>query len=121
MNGGGQVARSAARDLGRKQNRYRNLLTRFWEGSLSELCSPASEARLDEALDAGLRELTAEDRSLLEKKYFDRCTVRELARELRTTEKAIESRLLRARRQLRVTINRYLNHEQEDESRTALG
>ncbi|MGB0582644.1 MAG: RNA polymerase sigma factor [Limisphaerales bacterium] len=105
------LARSAARDLGRKQNRYRRLLFRFFERSETIADSRESEERLNDVLDVALQSLAPDERQLLELKYFDRSTVRELAREKRTTEKAIESRLLRARRHLREAINHYLCHE----------
>lgn len=105
------LARSAARDLGRKQSRYRNLLSRFFERGEAVISEDSSEERLNDALGAGLKSLSSDDRELLERKYFERSTVRELAHELRLTEKAVESRLLRARKQLREAINQHLNHE----------
>lgn len=107
------LARSAARDLGRKQNRYRSLLARFFDHPERDP-SPDddSEQRLNAALDNALLSLPVDDRRLLERKYFAGSTVRELAREQHATEKAIESRLLRARRQLREAINHHLNNEQ---------
>ncbi len=109
------LARSAARDGGRKQTRYRNLLTRFFEraepAGLSATLPAESEDRLNEALDAALKALSDLERKLIDQKYFQGLSVRELAHLGELTEKAVESRLLRARRTLRETINRQLGDE----------
>ena len=110
------LARSAARDAGRKQSRYRKLLARFFERSEAGL-SPAadggvSEDRLNEALNVALGALAELERELIEQKYFHRASVRELAQAHQLTEKAVESRLLRARRSLRETMNKQLRDEE---------
>jgi RNA polymerase sigma factor (sigma-70 family) len=55
--------------------------------------------------------LDPEDRVVLEKKYFEECSVREIAAELGTTEKAVESRLSRVRTKLKESVLKGLNHE----------
>ena len=55
--------------------------------------------------------LPASDRELLERKYFAGDAVRELAGTLGTTEKAIESRLTRARQKLKSGILARLRNE----------
>lgn len=110
------LARSAARDGGRRQTRYRNLLARFFEGTSADAESASanaqSEDRMNEAIESALIMLPDLDRELIEQKYFSGMSVRELARTRRLTEKAVESRLLRARRTLREAINRHLSDEE---------
>lgn len=53
--------------------------------------------------------LSEEDRWLLEQKYLDGGSVRQLAEAVGTSEKTIESRLTRARRRLRDLMLRHLN------------
>jgi RNA polymerase sigma factor (sigma-70 family) len=111
------LARSAARDGGRKQTRYWRMLSNYARSffGLNDDTSGASDAdaRLHEVLEASLVELEPEDRCLLEAKYFRRASVRELADETGLTGKAVESRLLRARRALRERIVQKLRHENE--------
>jgi len=97
------VARNAARDAGRKRSRYTALLNNF---SIlvrpDKINAPAVEdGRLTALLGECLAELGAEDRALLEGKYLLGATVEELSQRTGLSEKAIESRLLRARRELR--------------------
>jgi RNA polymerase sigma-70 factor (ECF subfamily) len=99
------VARSAARDAGRKQQRYSNLLAnfaRFFQGQPQS--SASDEGGLDVALKESLDELDPMDRALIEGKYLDGTTVKDLSAGAGLTEKAVESRLLRARRDLRERI-----------------
>jgi RNA polymerase sigma-70 factor (ECF subfamily) len=93
------VARSAARDAGRKQQRYAALLEKFARRFDPGSCESFSgeEGRMREALEASLAELTSEERHLLEAKYIAGSTVRELCCETGATEKAVESRLGRLR------------------------
>jgi RNA polymerase sigma-70 factor (ECF subfamily) len=96
------VARSAARDRGRRQRRYLNLLQRFtlrWQLSKTQVFE--EEDRLRELLEESLGELDATDRRLVEEKYLGEATVKELAAQTGLTDKAVESRLLRVRRELR--------------------
>jgi RNA polymerase sigma-70 factor (ECF subfamily) len=96
------VARSATRDAGRKQQRYSGLLKRFTIWARREPDPPPDpDNRLRAELDECLSELAPEDRLLLEQKYLDGATVRELAWQTGLTEKAIDSRLVRLRRRLR--------------------
>lgn len=91
------VARNAARDAGRKQNRYFAFLQRF----AFHLPSLPAESDVGAVLEECLVELPPEDRRLIEGKYMEGETVRELSADAGLTEKAVESRLLRLRRLLR--------------------
>ena len=95
------VARSAARDAGRKQRRYAALLERFALFWRNHKADAGEEENLRDAVEASLGELAAEDRKLIEGKYLDGATVKELCADAGLTEKAVESRLLRLRRELR--------------------
>jgi RNA polymerase sigma factor (sigma-70 family) len=94
------VARSAARDGGRKQRRYLALLQTFAFGRIDPTPSPASneDERLRGLIEESLTELTAGDRQLIEGKYLQGATVMELSVQTGLTEKAVESRLVRLRR-----------------------
>jgi RNA polymerase sigma-70 factor, ECF subfamily len=104
------VARSAARDAARKQYRYLNLLRNYalrWV-SVHRSGESAAEVELSGLLEESLLALDAEDRQLVEGKYLRGSSVRELAAQSGLTEKAVESRLLRLRRQLREQLLRNL-------------
>jgi RNA polymerase sigma-70 factor (ECF subfamily) len=110
------LARSAAVDTGRKRSRYWRLIASYAHSLVSDVPAPvASDAdeELNGLLSASMGELPREERSLVEGKYLRRATVRELASETGLTEKAVESRLLRARRQLREKIIANLRHENQ--------
>jgi len=100
------VGRSAARDAGRKQQRYAALLQSFARrrNSLALDQPPAPDNRLRDCLDESLDELAPDDRKLIEGKYIEGATIKELSAVADLTEKAVESRLLRARRELRGRI-----------------
>jgi RNA polymerase sigma-70 factor (ECF subfamily) len=98
------VGRNAARDAGRKQRRYASLLERFTRGAESRAPRHVQEDALAVALEESVEALGSAERLLIEGKYFDGQTVRELASRTGLTEKAVESRLLRLRRQIREGI-----------------
>ncbi|HNQ91182.1 MAG TPA: sigma-70 family RNA polymerase sigma factor [Verrucomicrobiota bacterium] len=108
------VVRSAARDAGRKRRRYVDLLADYARRWL--VLQSASEAEADRRLEAlaaeCLGELDPADRALVEGKYLEGRSVRELAERAHATEKAVESRLGRLRHQLRA---RLLGRLKEDE------
>jgi RNA polymerase sigma-70 factor, ECF subfamily len=98
------VGRNAARDAARSRRRYSSLLERFTRGSQSEAPSLREEDALAAALEESVGELEPDERLLIEGKYLDGQTIRELSAQAGLTEKAVESRLLRLRRQLREAI-----------------
>jgi RNA polymerase sigma-70 factor (ECF subfamily) len=107
------LARSSVVDEERKRKRYLTFLDRFFWWSKSRTCDAHDEAdaHLQALLEQGLQALPAEDRQLVEQKYFADRSVKDLAQEHETTEKAVESRLVRIRRKLRETILTKLKHE----------
>jgi RNA polymerase sigma-70 factor (ECF subfamily) len=97
------VARNAARDGGRKRRRYLAVLEKFafWRRDASGSgIDPREEGALRSLIDEGLASLAPLDRHLIEGKYLRGYTVVELATDTGLTEKAVESRLVRSRRQL---------------------
>ena len=107
------LARSAAIDAGRKRQSYWRLLQRFAAGKIESPTEQFQEgdSRLPELLELALGQLNEADRSLLEGKYFSRCSVRQLAAERHLSEKAVESRLGRARGLVREFLLKELKHE----------
>jgi RNA polymerase sigma-70 factor, ECF subfamily len=108
------LARSAFADETRKQRRYFSFLDRFTRHAIVE-----SEIRKDNHAAEQLRILLAQhvallpldEQRLVEQKYAARRSVREIADELQTTEKAVESRLTRVRKKLKDAVLAGLNHE----------
>lgn len=100
------VARNAARDGHRKHRRYFALLQNFALGRGRDPREPTGgdDSRLGALLEESLDELEPADRRLMENKYLDGETVRELSTLAGLSEKAVESRLLRLRRHLRARI-----------------
>lgn len=102
------VARSVARDGNRKQQRYWALLHRFAFQPESLAKGPDEEGQLEVLLKESLTELAQEDRRLLEAKYIEGFTVKELSLQSGMSEKGIESRLERLRRTVRERVLRKL-------------
>ena len=98
------IARNAARDAGRKQSRYAALLERFTRKNAVDSQPVPREDVMSDALADCIETLPPADRSLIEGKYLDGQSVKDLAAQSGLTEKAVESRLLRLRRQLRESI-----------------
>lgn len=97
------VARSAARDGGRKRHRYLALLSRFTLAHPPPAIEPdrPSDDGLSALLEECLAELDPDDRRLIEGKYLDEEPVKALSAQTGLTDRAVESRLLRLRRRLR--------------------
>jgi RNA polymerase sigma-70 factor (ECF subfamily) len=107
------LARSSIVDDARKRNRYLALLERFFQNE--PVATDASEsdanAHLLQVLEQRVANLPPDERDLIEQKYFEDGSVKELADELETTEKAVESRMVRIRRKLRDAILAQLETE----------
>ena len=112
------LARSAALDGGRKRHRYWQTLRQYAHSLFHSNAPPDSNDHFEERLLTlsleGLGDLTAEDRELVEGKYLQGASVRELAAASGLTEKAVESRLGRARRLLRERVLKGLKNEEAD-------
>ena len=105
------LAKSAVIDHQRKESRYRRLLRRFFQPEVREDVCAQLEFGPDlvERLESALQDLTPDERGLIERKYYTRQSVREIAAALGSTEKAIESRLVRVRRGLQKAIRNQVN------------
>lgn len=106
------VARSALHDCWRRRRSFWQMLQRRHadpsDAPSEEICEDQSLALLE----AALATLDADDRELLEAKYFFGCDVRSLAEKLGISPKAAESRLTRARAELRRRlIEAFSRHE----------
>lgn len=111
------LARSAVVDEARKRKRQTSLASRFfqWQQVDNQLPDPEADTHLVVLLQESLGDLPTEDRVLVERKYFQGKSVREIAVGLNTTEPAVESRLVRARRRLRELLTARLKDETSHE------
>ncbi len=107
------LARSAVVDEHRKHRRYLAFLDRFlrWRQTAPPASNHDADSRLRELLAASLARLSDDDRRLVERKYLEGGSVRELATEAGETEKAVEARLGRIRRKLKDALLAQLKHE----------
>lgn len=111
------LARSALADDRRKHRRYFAFLDRFTRQVEIESAG-RNDTHLDEHLGSllqrGIASLDDEEQRLVEQKYFAHRSVREIADELQTTEKAVESKLSRIRGKLKGAVLAQLNHEPQN-------
>lgn len=104
------VARTALSDCRRRRQSFWAMLRR--RAVEPETDAEHDDERLQHALATALATLAPDDRALLEAKYFQGESVRALAERYGVTPKALESRLTRARAELRQQIFRLLaRHE----------
>ena len=108
------LARSALADERRKSRRYFSFLERF--SSHARTAGAAqnngeADDQLRALLESGMESLPEDERRLIEKKYTGRRSVREIAGELGTTEKAVESKLSRVRGKLKDAVLSRLRNE----------
>lgn len=113
-----RLARCSLADESRKRRRYFRFLERFALFSRPfsrEVGVVRKEEDTEEALRASierhLKGLPADEQALIERKYFARQSVRQMADELQTTEKAVESKLSRVRRKLKEAVLAGLKNE----------
>ncbi|MBN9689156.1 MAG: sigma-70 family RNA polymerase sigma factor [Verrucomicrobia bacterium] len=106
------LARSAAADARRGERRYLGFLERWFRHQPEPIAVPPTpEDQLESTLASELAALPPAERELLEQKYLAGGSVRELAAALGTTEKAVESRLTRARQRLKTALLSRLQNE----------
>ena len=107
------LARSALVDEQRKSARYGSFLSRWFAHREVIEAVPEADAaaRLSESLETALAQLPEDERALVLSKYIDGQSVRDIAAEMGTTEKAVESRLTRLRRKLKDLILENCSHE----------
>jgi RNA polymerase sigma-70 factor (ECF subfamily) len=79
---------------------------------LSDAAHPdAADKKLEDTLDAALTDLTVEDQLIIEWFYFDGLSHQQMADRMRSTSKAVSSRLERIRATLRRRVQRSLSNE----------
>ena len=108
------LARSALADETRKRRRYFSFLEKFTrqqETGPAAMNNGAADEQLHALLESQLTALPADERQLVEQKYDLHQSVREIAGEQQTTEKAVESRLSRVRRKLKAAVLAELTNE----------
>jgi RNA polymerase sigma-70 factor (ECF subfamily) len=107
------LARSACIDERRRRGRRAGLLRRWWTSREAEpeTVVEISEDTLSDQMIRELEGLPPEMREVLERKYLRGQTVLEIATSLEVSGKTIESRLGRARLELRTRLLRHLRHE----------
>jgi len=103
------VARNAARDQGRRRKRYWGLLEKFTFARGSDQETDGEHWR--EVLGESLSEMPKVERELLEGKYIIGSSVAELAAQAGLTERAVESRLFRLRRELAARVLQKLRQQ----------
>jgi RNA polymerase sigma-70 factor (ECF subfamily) len=111
------LARSARSDENRKRRRYLAFLDRFTQHSAIEHAAADDDRPdndLEVLLERNMEGLPTDERALLAAKYYDHRSVREIAEQLQTTEKAIESRLVRVRQKLKQALLAELKHDSRD-------
>ena len=98
------VARNVARDRGRKERSYWRCLGRYardWMGPPAHRAEKENRDHVHRLLDRAIASLAPLERQLIERKYLEGRRVKELVEETQLSEKAVESRLSRARKHLR--------------------
>ena len=108
------LARSALADETRKRRRYFSFLEKFTrqqETDFAAMNNGDADEQLCALLERNLKSLPQDERELVEQKYLLHQSVREIADEQQTTEKAVESRLSRVRRKLKTAVLAGLKHE----------
>ena len=115
-----RAARNAATDLRRTGGRYRNLLQKLMAWSPTRVeANPIVDAEGGESatllagLDAALARLDSKERSLIEQRYFQGRSLADIAREDEASVRAVEGRLARLRRKLRMLMAEALNRERQ--------
>jgi len=111
------LARSALSDQSRKRRRYAAFLARFTQHARVEHLTAdddQADAKLLTLLERVVGGLPDEERGLVERKYFARRSVREIAEEYQTSEKAVESRLARTRSKLKAGMLAELKNESSE-------
>ena len=109
------LARSALADESRKRRRYFSFLERFTchqETRMAVADNGEADEQLRALLAGKLAALPVDERRLVEQKYLLHKSVREIADEQQTTEKAVESKLSRVRRKLKDAVLAELKNEQ---------
>ena len=105
-----RIMRTARIDMARKQQRYGKAMQLYWEHVTTTAPDPPQvERSITGLIMDELADLNEDEREVVEKKYLEGWSVRSIAEALGASEKAIESRLTRARKNLRARVSEKLN------------
>jgi RNA polymerase sigma-70 factor, ECF subfamily len=107
------VARTALHDCLRKRRSFWQLLQRRHADPADKPDLSSDDTAVFDALDTALNQLDQNDRTLLEAKYLNGADIRSLATQLAISPKAVESRLTRARTELRRLLETAIRHDHE--------
>jgi RNA polymerase sigma-70 factor, ECF subfamily len=110
------LARSAFSDETKKRRRYFSFLERFTihaNVQSDSVIENQADERLQNLLKEKIASLPPDEQKLIEQKYFARRAVREIAEDLQTTEKAVESKLSRVRKKLKDAVLKELKNESQ--------
>jgi RNA polymerase sigma-70 factor (ECF subfamily) len=108
------LARTSFADETKKRRRYFSFLDRFTRHAEVELDGAIDNqagGRLQLLLEQRVALLPPDEQKLVAQKYVARRSVREIAAELQTTEKAVESKLSRVRQKLKDAVLAELKNE----------
>ncbi len=105
------LARTSALDEHKKQRRYFGFLERLWTRQSEEASESEPSRNFEQVVRSSLNLLEENDRLLLEAKYLEGRSVREIAESSGESEKGVESRLSRARARLKERLLEELRHE----------
>lgn len=105
------LARSALADESKKQRRWFAFLERFTHQQEAAPADDAADEKLRALLASQVAGLPEDERKIVEQKYLERQSVRDIAEARRMTEKAVESKLSRVRRKLKDAVLAKLKHE----------
>jgi RNA polymerase sigma factor (sigma-70 family) len=106
------VTRTALSDCRRRRRSFWEMLKRRADEPDASTEPQGDDEPLQIALDAALASLDADERALLEAKYFSGESVRTIAERLDVSAKAVESRLTRARTELRRHLSNLLSRDE---------
>lgn len=110
------LARSALADETKKQRRYLSFLDHFIDHldiQLDGAADISANNQLKNLLERHVALLPPDERTIIEQKYFTHRSVREIANELQTTEKTVESKLSRIRKKLKDAVLAELNESKD--------
>ncbi|HYE33362.1 MAG TPA: sigma-70 family RNA polymerase sigma factor [Methylomirabilota bacterium] len=106
-----KVARNVVLDQRRQRGRYLGFLERFWRSKNEHTVPLLDENKAHMAIAETVQDLDSSEQRLLQMKYVEGLSVKEIAEAFGSTAKAVESRLSRARAELKRRALERLKHE----------
>jgi RNA polymerase sigma factor (sigma-70 family) len=108
-----QLAKTSFIDLLRSQRRGPELVALELVKDISQPQDSGDDENLvlESALEAALKLLAVDEKELIQSVYFEELSHKQIAESMRSTPKAVESKLARVRRKLRSLLTGILNNE----------